>query len=193
MSRAFFIAKDEFPIAENVNGCGIILFQKYGLLKIFNAMNENKELVDILNDLIKINNDRIAGYEKAIEDAKDIDIDLKMVFQRMIQESQQCLAELTTEVIRLGGEPTTSTTTSGKVYRAWIDIKVALSGSDRKALLNACEFGEDAAQEAYSNALSSDAEIPAEVRQLIIAQKSTLKASHDIIRKYRDIYSKVSS
>ncbi|SDH14455.1 PA2169 family four-helix-bundle protein [Mucilaginibacter gossypii] len=35
----------------------------------------------IINDLIEINNDRVAGFEKAIADIKAESIDLKELFQ----------------------------------------------------------------------------------------------------------------
>jgi hypothetical protein len=37
-------------------------------------MEQNEAINDIMNDLLKINNDRIAGYEKAINESKDLDI-----------------------------------------------------------------------------------------------------------------------
>ena len=33
-------------------------------------MKSSKEIIEVLNDLIKINNDRIEGYDKAIENAR---------------------------------------------------------------------------------------------------------------------------
>jgi uncharacterized protein (TIGR02284 family) len=67
-----------------------------------------------------------------------------------------------------------------------MDVKATFSGKDRKAILASCEFGEDAAQKAYDSALSSDAELPTEVRQLIMDQKTSLKKSHDRIKALRD-------
>jgi uncharacterized protein (TIGR02284 family) len=46
---------------------------------------------------------------------------------------------------RLGGTATEGTTTSGKLFRVWMDIKSAMTGSDRKAIINSCEYGEEAA------------------------------------------------
>ena len=42
-------------------------------------MSNNKETIEVLNDLIQINNDRIAGYEKAIKETKSEDEDLKVL------------------------------------------------------------------------------------------------------------------
>jgi len=156
-------------------------------------MTNNENLVENLNDLIRINNDRIAGYEKAAEEARTIDVDLRAIFSRMSEESAQYAAELTQEVVKHGGEPATGTTNSGKIYRVWMDVKVAFSGKDRQAILENCEFGEDAAQKAYDLALKSDAEMSADVRQLITNQKSSLRTSHDLIKKYRDAHKAVNS
>lgn len=155
-------------------------------------MATNNDAIEVLNDLIRINNDRIAGYHKAAEEARDIDVDLRAIFNRMSEESRQYAAELTQEVVKVGGEPATGTTNSGKIYRAWMDLKATFSGNSRQAILENCEFGEDAAQKAYDSALKSDAELPADIRQLIANQKSSLKTSHDVIKKYRDLHAAVN-
>lgn len=154
-------------------------------------MEKQEELVSLLNDLIKINNDRITGYERAIVDTKDSDIDLKAMFKEMADQSTKYVAELTQEVGRLGGEAATDTTMSGKVYRVWMDLKSAISGKDRETILGSCEYGEDVAQRSYDAALESDAYMSTEIRQLIANQKTNLKESHDVIKKYRDMNEKV--
>jgi uncharacterized protein (TIGR02284 family) len=154
-------------------------------------MATNDNLVEVLNDLIRINNDRIEGYQRANQEARDIDMDLRAIFTRMADESRQYAAELIQEVVKLGGEPAEGTTASGKIYRAWMDVKATFTGHDRQSVLASCEFGEDAAQKAYNTALESDAEMTADVRQLIANQKASLKTSHDVIKKYRDMHAAV--
>lgn len=156
-------------------------------------MANNDKLVEVLNDLVQINNDRIVGYEKAAKEAEAVDVDLIATFNKMADESRKYKSELTQEVSRLGGTPSTDTTNMGKIYRVWMDVKATFTGSDRTAILNSCEFGEDAAQKAYKEALASDAEIDADTRQLITSQQSSLKTSHDIIKKYRDANKALSS
>lgn len=151
-------------------------------------MQNHEELVEALNDLIRINNDRIEGYEKAINETKDIDADLKTLFRRMADQSRQNKAELVQEVQkRGGGADSGSTTNSGKIYRAWMGVKATFSGKDRKSVLSSCEYGEDAAQKAYQEALESEATMDADVRQLIVKQKASLKESHDLIKRHRDM------
>jgi len=151
-------------------------------------MKENNKIVDVLNDLIRINNDRIAGYEKAVENLEPGDTLLRTLFHQLQDESQKVKEELESSVRNAGGEPATDTTASGKVYRVWMDIKATFAGDDTQSTLNACEFGEDAAQKAYSEALKESKDFPQNIRSMISEQKDLLKMSHDLIRNQRDQY-----
>ena len=149
---------------------------------------EKEKVTSILNDLIRINNDRVTGYEKAIDELKDEDADLKTLFGRYVNESREYAQELTTEVSRLGGNPADGTTNSGKVYRVWMDLKAAIAGKDRQTILNNCEFGEDAAQKAYDTALNADVNFEPSIREVIVRQKATLKSGHDEVKRLRDMH-----
>ena len=150
--------------------------------------NTNDGLIDVLNDLIQINNDRIEGYEKAIEDTRSGDSDYESLFNQMIQQSSGYKQELINEVRRIGGDPEwNSTTNSGKIYRMWMDVKSAFTGKTDQSALELCEYGEDAAQKAYNEALNSSDIILDDTRELIRRQKSQLKESHDIIKARRDM------
>ena len=153
-------------------------------------MAYNSETTDVLN-VIKINNDRIEGYEKAIKDSQP-DTNYDELFNRMIQQSSIIRQELSNEIRRMGGESATDgTTNSGKIYRTWMDVKSAFTGKSEKSALELCEFGEDAAQKAYEEALSSE-DISNETRELLSRQKNELKESHDIIKAERDMYKEIS-
>jgi uncharacterized protein (TIGR02284 family) len=154
-------------------------------------METNEKLTEVLNGLIEINNDRVNGYEKAIEETKDLDLELKALFNSMANDSRKYGSELSSLVSRLGGTPADGTTNSGKIYRVWMDIKTTFTGHDRQSVLELCEFGEDAAQKAYKAAIASDAEMDADTRQLIAEQQAKLKTSHDMIKKYRDMHKAV--
>lgn len=151
-------------------------------------MASNNELIHALNDLVRINHDRTEGYQKAVDDLEAKDIDLKTMFTNMASTSAQFASELKTLIAKLGGEPASDTTQSGKIYRVWMDIRSSVSSNERKSVLELCEFGEDAALKAYNSALESDAEIPADIRQVILNQKSNIQNSHDIVKRYRDLH-----
>jgi uncharacterized protein (TIGR02284 family) len=146
-----------------------------------------EKLINILNDLIRINHDRVAGYQNATEELKDTDADLKVLFLRYMEESRQFANELTGEVNRLGGKAADGTTNSGKVYRVWMDLKSAISGKDRKTVLNSCEFVEDAAQKAYDLTLNSEVNLEPSLRDLLVRQKVLLKNGHDEVKRLRDM------
>ena len=156
-------------------------------------MTTNNNLIEVLNDLIEINNDRVTGYERAVEETKDRDLDLQAIFHSMANDSRKYAAELSSAITQMGGQPTTDTTNRGKIYRVWMDVKATFTGHDRQSVLESCEYGEDAAQRAYNDALSSDAEIDSTTRQLITDQQSSLKTAHNLIKKYRDAHKAVNA
>ena len=146
---------------------------------------ETEKTIDVLNTLITINNDRIEGYETAANETEEQD--LKTLFAQFSSTSQKCKTELTNEVIKLGGTPAEGTRTSGKFFRVWMDVKAALTGKDRKAILNSCEFGEDKAKDTYKDALENDlANLSNEQQTMIKAQHILLAADHNKVKMMRD-------
>ena len=152
-----------------------------------NFMSTRENQLKELNELVKINYDRIAGYEKAISECKEEDSDLKKLFRKMANESEQHVLQLGDLITRLGGQPTDNARIPGKIYRTWMDLKAVFTGNSRKALLNSCEYGEVAAERAYDAALSPGNRLDHESRQLVVEQQESLKKFHDVIKKYRDL------
>ncbi len=148
-------------------------------------MEKTKATIEVLNDLIEINNDRIVGYERAIRELKDEDDDLKVIFLNYIDQSRKLKLALGTEVQALGKDMDTGTTNSGKIYRAWMDVKAIFTGNNRRTVLANCEFGEDAAQKAYNMALESD-KLPDYLMEIITKQQLDLKAAHDEVKAFRN-------
>lgn len=145
--------------------------------------NENK--IEVLNTLITINNDRIVGYETAAKETEEQD--LKTLFAQFSATSQKCKQELSNEVSKLGGTPTEGTLTTGKFFRVWMDVKAALTGKDRKSILNSCEYGEDAAKDTYKKALENNEDnLSAEQYSMIKAQHILLVADHNKVKSMRD-------
>ena len=151
-------------------------------------MTTTAALAEILNDLIKINYDRIEGYRKAAEESKEFDVELHPVFREIADESRLHVSALTEYVRSMGVETEKGSTTMGKIYRAWMDIKATFTGKDTKSIIASCAFGEDQAQKAYKEALASEGEMDTAIRQLITSQKETLKRSHDKIKAMRDVW-----
>jgi uncharacterized protein (TIGR02284 family) len=148
-----------------------------------NEVNEQK--IDVLNTLIVINNDRIEGYKTANEEAQETD--LKMLFSDLRQTSIECRKELVDEVTRLGGTPDEGTRVTGKFFRVWMDVKAAFTGNDRKAILDSCEYGEDAILQTYKKVLIQDHQDISSVEQdMLNKHYALLKADHDKVKQWRD-------
>lgn len=146
---------------------------------------ETQKTIDALNELVTINNDRIEGYKTAYDETEEQD--LKTLFLDFIRTSQQCKTELEDNINRLGGKAAEGTMTSGKFFRVWMDVKSALTGKDRKVILDSCEFGEDAAVKTYKHVLTEHLEnLTSEQQSMIKSQYETIKADHDRVKSMRD-------
>jgi len=152
---------------------------------------ENKAIIEALNDLVQINNDRIKGFENAIKELSEQTeglndrTDLVAVFNNKILESQQLKSNLAQEIQVLGGDAETDTTVSGAIHRTWLEVKAAFTGHSEKSILEECEFGEDAIKKAYQTAID-DENMPAYVRDILNDQKAIIDQSHDEIKALRD-------
>lgn len=148
-------------------------------------MQYNEKAVGLLNDLIELNNDRIAGFEKALADINDENIDLKELFQKYATQSRQYSQELTAVVAQYGGEVETGNSVAGTLHRAWIDVKSIFGGSDRASILSEAERGEDAIKKGYETT-TAETGITEEARKTLLEQLEGIRAAHDTIKGLRD-------
>lgn len=155
-----------------------------------NVMIPNDKNIEVLNDLLRVNQDRVEGYKLAGYNARDLD--LKTLFSDMADESRKNITEITREIIhRYGNSALNKTTQTGKIYRAWMDVKSKFVGSSVKSLLASCEYGEVTAMHAYRVAKSNLSN--SQLIELIERQEQTLLSAHDIISNYRKVYSKAEN
>ena len=149
-------------------------------------MEISEKSLDVINDLIKINNDRVAGFEKAGTDLENDNNGLIAVFNKLAGESRQYVTELTDIARQYSGEAAEGTSASGDLHRAWIDIKATFTGHDVLAVLNECERGEDAAKAAYRDALDPENELTPELVQVLQLQQQGINEGHNLIKSLRD-------
>lgn len=138
----------------------------------------------VINDLIEINNDRIAGFEKAMTDIKDENVDLKMLFQKYVEQSRKNGQELAAIV----GDPDsieTGTSIAGTLHRTWIDVKSLFGGNDRASILSEAERGEDAIKKAYQETITNG-NLTGKALEVVTEQSTGIKAAHDEIKALRD-------
>lgn len=147
---------------------------------------ESKKVIDVLNELIETNLDRIKGYETAAGHTHDSEF--KSLCGEFISQSRNFKTDLEKLVKEMGGEPKTSSSASGAVYRAWMNIKSTVQGDDKKAIYGLCEFGEDAAKNAYEDAVKKAASFNENVKSVINTQRDLIIKSHDRIHELRDSF-----
>ena len=147
---------------------------------------DNAKTIEALNSLIVINNDRVEGYKTASEEAKETD--LKMLFSELMQTSLDARKDLLAEVKNLGGVPDEGTRVTGKFFRVWMDVKAALTGSDRETILDSCVYGEQVALDAYKKVLIEDhQDTNSTEQQMLNKHYAHLKADHDRVKQLRDL------
>lgn len=150
------------------------------------VLDVNKQM-EILNDLIQVNNDRIAGYEKAIEGlGEEGNDDLKGFFRRMANNSVDYNETLERQIGLLEGEPALGTSGAGKLYRAWMDFKALVTGGERAAILNSCITGEETAIRAYEDAIAEASPAPP-LQELLGAQLAEIIQSHREVKAMAEI------
>lgn len=140
----------------------------------------------VLNELIEINNDRIAGFEKVLSDIDDANVDLKELFQEYATQSRRFSQELTAIVAARAGEPETGNSVAGTLHRAWIDVKALFGGSDRESILSEAERGEDAIKKAYQTAIAEGG-LAGEALEKVTEQARSINKAHDTVKALRDM------
>jgi uncharacterized protein (TIGR02284 family) len=144
--------------------------------------NRNKDIISKLNHLIAIAEDGRLGYENASKDVEDPG--MKALFSRFSSERAGYVAKLRAEVQSLGGDPDDDGGPLGAVHRVWIDLKSTFTSGDKNAIINACTTGEEAAINAYEDALKEDY-ITGALRNIISEQLNGIRQALNSIKSHR--------
>jgi uncharacterized protein (TIGR02284 family) len=146
----------------------------------------NQATINVMNTLIVINNDRIEGYETAIKETEEAD--LEDLFNRFIKTSKLCKSELVVAVKSLGVMPDEGTRITGKFFSVWMDVKAFLMGKDRISILNSCEYGENAAGNTYKETIDNNLHaLTSQEKTMLNAQANLLKADLNRVITLRDL------
>lgn len=137
----------------------------------------NDKTISVLNDLLNITNDRIAGFAKVADKVWDNYSELRPAYDDMVAESWDMKQDLIDLITAKGGDPDNTTSVSGAFHRAWIDVKNTFTKDKDESTLENVVFGEKAAIDAYNNALESGDLCP-ESTTLVLNQLHHLKASY---------------
>ncbi|MEY2519494.1 MAG: hypothetical protein QOF24_1253 [Verrucomicrobiota bacterium] len=147
-------------------------------------MSQQKEIISTINGLIETLKDGQQGFREASEAVKDSQ--LKTLFNEYSLQRSKFAGELQNEAISLGEHnPENTSSTTGAMHRAWINLKSAITSQDDHAILAECERGEDSAVAEYKKAMEEE-ELSSPIRETISRQYADVKRAHDRIRELRD-------
>lgn len=148
--------------------------------------NQNDTAAEIISDLINIHNDRIVGYEQILNKVTGLGTDIECSIKDLVSKAEQYKLELAGKMKGVNVQGRKTTTLFGKIYRAWVDLKMTFTGNTRKAVISYCKYNEDIAQHAYSAALNMHVDMNSDIRLMIEAQQEALEQSYNIIKTYRE-------
>jgi len=149
-------------------------------------MDNLKKILEVLNDLIRINKDREAGYNRVSRELTPAEHNLRSAFERKAQDSRNNIVQLEQladdvhhQIQEEDAEQKRSTALGG-IYKLWTEVKDFFNGKNSKDVLKSCADGEAKAKDCYESALR-ELELPDNIQHVLDEQKSSLDASQQEI------------
>ena len=140
---------------------------------------EKEKTIEILYQLIEVNSDRFDTYISASEEIEDEN--LKRLFIRFAQQSQNFNQELSHEIYKSGSNLIEGSALSGKNFRTRLNIKSSITGADRFVILDSCEIIEEHLVDVYENILRNEL-LCLNIEQLTIIRTQYSLIKIDLIR-----------
>ena len=137
-------------------------------------MNKDIEKVENkLKSIIEKNEDAIKGFEKAVENAKEVGT--KAYFEERALNRSTFIRQLRNSAPELDfGSKKVEGSTAGAVHRTWMDVKAFFSSDNDEAMLAEAVRGDKSAIDEYAEVLSETL-IPHSVKEIIREQKDAIQ------------------
>ncbi len=136
---------------------------------------DKDEIVDTLNNLIRIVADSCEGYRQAAESGDDDAI--KALFSDLATQRGVIVQELQRLVAEQGGAPDIGGTIVGGAHRFFLGLRASVLGHDGNAILNEVQRGETECVQRFEAALAKD--LPPEVAVAVRQHLSHIRADRD--------------
>ncbi len=143
----------------------------------------HKEHAEALQELLQKNYDAEKGFKKAI--SKTENDSLKEFLKRQAVKHNRFATELDREIRSLNEHPKEEGSFTGKLSRAWMDIKVAVSGDHDEAILEECVRGEKDSAKEYEEALDENNFAP-HLEEVLKKQLSDIKTMIAEVKSMED-------
>lgn len=144
----------------------------------------HKETVDLLQGILEKNYDAEKGYKKSMLDAKNPA--LKNFLQQQALMRSNFATAIDKEIRDLDEEPIESGSITGKLHRAWIDIKSSVAGDDDEAVLEEVIRGEKASVEEYQDALKKYTLSP-KIQGVLQSQMNDIQSTLSRVKTLEDL------
>lgn len=133
---------------------------------------------EVLFHLIEVCQDGERGFRTAADHVSNPG--LKTLFTELAAERAQFAADLVPHLQRLGGRTDRDGTSAGALHRGWIGLKSLVPGHHDHTIVTEAERGENAALDAYEEALSGM--LPPTVTSFVEQQREAMRKANDRIR-----------
>jgi uncharacterized protein (TIGR02284 family) len=144
------------------------------------SSSNNSGLVDTLRETGKIVRDSEEGYRHAANDIDDWQ--LRSMFLELARVRSEQGDEIDRLLQRFGGEAVPKGgSTSGTMHRVFVDLKAAITGNSRRAVIDEVARGESYAEAVFDKALRAD--LPMDVQQIIRRHHNSVRDSRDRVRR----------
>ena len=131
----------------------------------------------VARDLFHILENRIDAYKELIRDSGDMELDLKAIIERMMEQSMKAREQLQKRMKQEVND-------AGEIYKSWQVMLNPVAKTGKKAVLATLADDELIMMNTYSMALSLVTET--DMINLLQAQQQELKKLHAHIRQYHN-------
>lgn len=140
----------------------------------------NNKIINDLNDLLTRSFDAAEGYDLAAENAEnEIMVDF---FKKHATDRRRFIAELTTQIALMDGEPVDSGSFKASLHRTWMNIKEAITTNETEKMIEEAVRGEEAAIAEYTEILDRNDVLPPTINTLLRNQRDEIKNALDILK-----------
>lgn len=140
-----------------------------------------EEVVSEVHHLLEVLNERVNGYQKAIEHADDPEA--ASLFEEYKSQSIDFENEL--RPFSDVSPEEAGTRVIGDIWHYWMDLKSALSSNTTESMIGACITGEKAAIRNYNDVLD-DEDLPDDLREILSRQLELIEVACENLEQIRD-------
>lgn len=141
---------------------------------------DNKRIVHILNDLVRINSAAKAGYETAADHAHDLK--LVRIFQEFASERETFIESLNHKLTTLGAKPEERFSVLGKLHRWLIDFRTLVQSVGDEVIVTECLRGDEVAMQHYLDGMALN--LPDAYHNLLLSQYKAIKETNNRLSRH---------